>query len=70
MEPANSSVSKAQANLCGLEKIKVSFTNVDCLTNKLSELSNRVEIEKPLILGVSEVIPKNIKNKIIPEIFN
>ena len=70
MEPANSSVPKARANFCGLEKIKVSFTNVDCLTNKLSELSNRVEIEKPLILGVSEVLPKNIKNKIIPEIFN
>ena len=70
MAPANSSVSKARANLCGLEKIKVFFTNVDCLTNKLSELSNRVEIEKPLILGVSEVLPKNIKNKIIPEIFN
>ena len=57
MEPANSSVSKVRANFCGLEKIKVSFANVDCLTNKLSELSNRVEIEKPLILGVSEVLP-------------
>ena len=29
-----------------------------------------MEIEKPLILCASGVLPKNIKNKLIPEIFN
>ena len=37
MEPANSSVSKARANLHGLEKIKVSFTNWCRLFNKQIE---------------------------------
>ena len=36
----------------------------------MAELSIRLRQEKPLVMGVSEVLPKHIKNKIQPEIFN
>ena len=68
MEPANSTLQKKRLDPPG--NIKISFTNADTLTNKMAELSIRLRQEKPLVMGVSEVLPKHIKNKIQPEIFN
>ncbi len=46
-----------------LPEIKVLFTNADQLTpSKMSELKNYILREKPLIIGVCEVKPKNGKS--------
>ena len=46
------------------------FLNADILTNKKNELDFIVEQVRPLILGVSEVLPKKFKRSIYPEEFN
>ena len=49
-----------QANL---PVIPILFTNADQLTtSKMTELRNRIKVEKPLIIGICEIKPKNSKN--------
>ena len=51
-----------------LPVIPVLFTNADQLTSsKKIELQNYIEKEKPLIIGVSEVKPKNAKERVQPD---
>ena len=45
------------------------YLNADTLTNKLSELAFLLKENKPDIVGVCEVLPKNFKNDIHPEYF-
>ena len=48
------------------DKISVIYTNADCLTNKKSEFLLLLKncSEKPSIIAVTEVKPKNIVNKV------
>ena len=45
------------------------FTNADTLTNKMAELQLRINIHKPHIIGINEVLPKFYREKIYPEQF-
>ena len=44
-------------------------TNCDVLTTKLAEFAETVNIHKPDVIAASEVLPKNFKEPIQPEIF-
>ena len=47
-----------------LPTIKVMFTNADQLTSsKMTELTYKIEEEKPLIIAVCEVKPKNARDR-------
>ncbi len=44
-----------------MRKFPCLYTNTDCLTNKMSELKNIIEMsqQQPLVIGITEVKPKN-----------
>ena len=44
-----------------LETINCTYTNADCLTNKVSELRLLIRNHKPTIVGITEVKPKNFR---------
>ena len=46
-----------------LPSIKVMFTNADLTSSKMIELKKIIEGKKPLIVAVSEVEPKNCKER-------
>lgn len=51
-----------KAKQSNLPNIPILFTNADQLTtSKMTELRNRIKVEKPLIIGICEVKPKNSK---------
>ena len=52
-----------------VDKLTCIFTNVEALTNKMSELQHMVKHQKPHIIGISEVLPKFFRYKIYPEEF-
>ena len=52
------------------KKLNVMYTNADVLTNKIDLLKTRCLAELPHIVGVNEVKPKNMKNKLYAAEFN
>lgn len=44
-----------------LETINCTYTNADCLTNKVSELRLLIRNHKPTIVGITEVKPQNFR---------
>ena len=44
------------------EKLKCMYTNADSLSNKMNELRSLVYLEKPHIIAITEVKPKNYKD--------
>ena len=44
------------------EKLKCIYTNADSLSNKMNELRSLVYLEKPHIIAITEVKPKNYKD--------
>ena len=53
-----------------LDNLICIHVNADTLTNKLVEFEFIVNKENPDIIGVSEILPKNLKRQIFPEEFN
>jgi hypothetical protein len=45
------------AIFCVIETINCTYTNADCLTNKVSELRLLIRKHKPTIVGITEVKP-------------
>ena len=43
-----------------LNTLNCIFLNADCLTNKMTELEFIIKTETPDIIGINEVLPKNI----------
>ena len=58
MGPENQKVPKAPVKI-KQQKLNCFYTNADQLRNKMSELTLRVRNEKPMVVGVTEVKPKN-----------
>ena len=53
-----------------IHKLKCCYTNADQLLNKRGEFEVRVQNMSPHIIGVNEVKPKNMKNKLCSAEFN
>ena len=49
-------------------QLRVLCANVDILTNKMDELTVRVLSEKPDIICLQEILPKNPTEEIVPEV--
>ena len=61
-----SKVRTAKLTPSGLPSINILFTNADILTKeKMSELQQRIITEKPMVIAISEVKPKNISKKLM-----
>ena len=55
-------------NNCMYNKTKMLYSNVDQLTSiKKTELMNRIEQQKPLIIALCEVKPKNLSSRSIKD---
>ena len=52
---------KKTVNKLNLSTLKCIYTNADSLSNKMTELKTLVKYEKPHIIAVTEVKPKNFK---------
>ena len=52
-----------------IDELNCVFLNADTLTNKLSELHLQTKTERPHIIGINEVLPKNHNRQIHPEEF-
>ena len=53
---------KSRVNPDGTQNLRVLYTNADVLTApKMVELRERVKMEKPHIIAVNEVLPKNLQ---------
>jgi len=65
--PTTSSTKKDVISIQHIDNIKVMYTNADTLSNKITELRTRVQIEKPQIICVNEVKPKHSKTPPIKE---
>ena len=54
----------AQSNIATKHQtIGVLYTNADCLSNKVSELTALVDMEKYDVICISETLPKNVTEK-------
>ncbi|CAG2187314.1 unnamed protein product [Mytilus edulis] len=53
-----------------LKSLRVLFSNVDTLSNKRSEFEAHLSIEKPHIIGLCEIYPKNSMDKSISSMLN
>ena len=49
------------------ERIEILYTNADCLTNKMTELDERVKISWPGVIAINEVKYKNMEGKTLRE---
>ena len=52
-----------------IDELNSVFLNTDTLTNKMSELHLLTKTERPHIIGINEVLPKNHNHQIHPEEF-
>ena len=46
-----------------IEKLKIYYSNVDTLTNKMEELKDRIAIHEPDVIMLTEVLPKHYESK-------